>query len=384
MSYWVQQGYGKGTYIDDLVASGPVGGVVLSPGDETKSQLATTVAGLGAAVKPLLDPQTYIWGVPDAQASKHSDNGIAFPGLTWTMGAKQQQRIVDSVLKLNSDLGIDTVIAPSVMMPGIDSYWTGQAMQLAETTIATSKSPVLVSLVLDQSAFSDWNMVSEWLDVLTEFDVEGFYLLVGRHSRDYPLPWDTALYANVLRLIYRLSVLNKYRVLVGYTDIDGLAATAAGATGVASGWFFTLRQFNPQKWIPQGGGTPMTPRVLAAPLVAPLKGEPEASLIAASDRGPEVFPDKELRTLLADGSTTWGITHAKAQHGPALRDLIVEVEAETKVSKRCSSLISRLRSARASLDDLSDSVVPLQSQYRSSLLVLETSLETLVQAEGLS
>ena len=61
MSMWIQHGYGKGTKIDAVAATGRIGGVVLSPGDEEPAALratARTAVDLGLAV--LLDPQLYV------------------------------------------------------------------------------------------------------------------------------------------------------------------------------------------------------------------------------------------------------------------------------------------------------------------------------------
>ena len=383
MSLWIQHGYGKGQKIADITSAGSTGGVILSPADEDRGTLvatATDARGRGLAVA--LDPQTYVWGIPEGVARNHDDQGLAFPGLHWSMPPDEMELVVASVLEANERVGTDFVLSPTCLQRNLGDVWTPLAIQLARTTLARSERPVYISLVLDAGALNDWQAVDEWLDILTTFDAAGFYLVVGRSRENYPQPWDAANLANLLRLVYRLAVVNEFPILIGYSDLDGLAQTAAGATGVASGWYFSLRTFQESKWKPSTGGRAAKPRVTSPSLITPLLLE-EASVVARSRFGPECFPDSELRSRIGANPESWGLGEAWIQHLTVLQDLVRDTEVDPQ-DERVERLLNRLRGAWSSLEEISESGLVLSAHYKTYLESLGRGLQTFADAEGLS
>jgi hypothetical protein len=70
VSFFAQHGYGKSDKLDVLAAAGVLGGVILSPADETIDALQGTVRAMaGRNVETLLDPQTYIYNDPERRRS---------------------------------------------------------------------------------------------------------------------------------------------------------------------------------------------------------------------------------------------------------------------------------------------------------------------------
>src|SRR5688572_33389890 len=107
-------------------------------------------------------------------------------------------------------------------------------MQYARTTVeAAPNSEVFASVVVEEAGLADWKVIEDWLDIATELEVRGIYIVVSRHGDAYPEAWKNPLLENLLRLIHRL-VAADFRVVLGYADIEGLAAVALGA-GMATG-----------------------------------------------------------------------------------------------------------------------------------------------------
>lgn len=382
MSLWIQHGYGKGQKIADVTSAGPTGGVILSPADEDRASLAATAADARArGLAVVMDPQTYVWGIPEGVARNHDDHGLAFPGLHWSMAPDQIERVVASVLAANRIVETDFVLSPTCLQRSLGDVWTPLAIQLARATLATSNGSVYVSILLDGTALDEWEAIDEWLDIVTTFEAAGFYLVVARGRENYPQPWDPARLANFLRLVYRLSVVNEFHVLAGYADLDGLTAIAAGASDVASGWYFSLRSFSESKWKPSTGGRAAKPRVTSAPLITPMQLE-EASVVARSRFGPGAFPEAELRTRIASNPESWGLSDAWIQHLTSLQQLVAEIEAVPR-EQRVEWLLDRLRAGWEGLKAISDSGTILSPHYRSYLESLGRGMRAFAEVEGL-
>jgi len=128
---------------------------------------------------------------------------------------------------------------------------------------------VLAAVTVEAAAFASWDDVEIWMDLFSRRDVAGIYLIVEGTSQ-YPPLWDAAQLANVLRFIYRMSVVNQYEVIWGYSDLAGVFGLAAGATAMASGWHYSARRFTRGSWTPSSGGRQPRPRVLIPTLLHPI------------------------------------------------------------------------------------------------------------------
>jgi len=385
MSFWAQHGYGKGSKLQDLSRSGPLGGVVLSPADEDNAALAATSSTLRSDSIPyVLDPQTYVWSIPDGVARNHEDHGLAFPGLHWSAAAGEVGQLVEQVVALNRRLGTTRLLSPTCIQRSLSDIWTPLAIQLARATIQEANgNQVLVSLVLDETVLDDWRGVEDWLDVVTTLDAFGFYLIVARGSQTYPQVWEPARYGNMLRLIHRLSVLNEYEVLVGYTDVDGLGVLSAGASGIASGWYYSLRSFSEAKWQPSTGGRAARPRVLLPDLMVPVLAEAEAGALARSTLAPEAITDGDLRARLASPGSAWGLNDAWAQHLSALQQLSVEIESMTEPQVRLEWLLDRLRAAWNLLQRMDSAGIVTAPTYSTMIANLGLGLRHFGESEGI-
>jgi hypothetical protein len=389
MTFFIQHGYGKGSKIAQVSQEGNVSGIILSPADEDPAALAATAQdGRNRGLQVMLDPQTYVYAVtPAGSGRSHEANGIDLTDLHWSQSAAATTAQVQAVERANTAIGISAKkIAPTVLQGSFADIWTPLAIQYARTASSEwGAANTLASIAVDDAAFADWRTVEDWLDVATTLDVAGFYLLVDRRRRDYPpLPWDKVRLKNVLRLIYRLSVLNDYEVVWGYSDFEGMLGLAAGADAAATGWSYSLRQFTVYKWQPSpAGGQAPTPRFSLARLWAPVRAEAEAAPLFASDLRDELFGATYVRRFGDDSFASWSRLEAQEQHLRLLARLAQRVVTEGDVVARVDATRVWLESARERLQRASREGIALQPSYLARVENYLGAIDGFAEAETL-
>lgn len=385
MSFWVQHGYGKGDKIRDLVAGGyPPAGVILSPSSEPNQTLVNTAQSChDAGVRVLLDPETYVYSIDGGHGKKHDDHALDVGPLHWSDSPARLAEIVRVVVDLNEQMDTSEVIAPAPVQQSFGDAWTGLSLQLARETANATAKPVLASVVVDAGAFSDWHTTEQWLDAFTTVDTHGVYLIVGWDGASYPNTWDPTVLKNIYRALYRLSVVNQYEVVWGYSDIAGAVGLAAGADGCATGWYLSLRLWTTQKWIPRSGGRQSAPRVLSVPMLSPLVAEGEADVASRTAIGADIFPDATIRARLQAG--TWGLGEAWFQHMEGVSEIASTIAGHSDdISDRVEMVIEWLDEAQDFVIQLDAAGVALPGVYQSRLASLRQALGEFADEEGLS
>ena len=270
MTILVQHGWGKSDKIERGIASGAIEGVILSPRDESPTRLDSFLSALPNSIERLVDPQLYagtIWPVRDGNLE---DYGHYRRHLTPTSFSPAAIRdFVDDALTWQTGLDVSAIVSPTVLVDDLGSQWAQIAMMLAQETVVQhdGSKPLLISLVIGEDALRQRTPVDDWLDALTQLDVEGFYLVVRRTSDSYRQHYDPEVLASLMRVCYSLGNLNQYRVFVGYTDIATLLLHAVGVAGTAAGWYANLRQFSLRRFEPVTGGRRPRTRYSSRPLL---------------------------------------------------------------------------------------------------------------------
>jgi hypothetical protein len=384
-SFWVQQGYGKADKIERLHGAGLLAGIVLSPADEESPALAVTASST-PGVRVLLDPQTYVYSIPGGTARCHKANSLDVPNLSWGMSASELESVVTTVIGANDRLGIADLIAPTCVQRSLNDVWTSLALQMARTTIEVvgGARRVYVSTVIEETALSNWDDVANWLDIATGLEADGFYLIIDRVAQgSYPGMWDPNRLTNLLRLVYSLSQLNEYEVLVGYADIEGILQVAVGASGSAAGWFYSLRAFADSKWQPSSGGRQAAPRAFSDGLLTPLLAVGEGEAVARSGLASDAYPEEALRALLAGNPDGWSLVEAGNHHLASLARIVNEVGDQPSIAARLNLAESQIGQAQSRLERLEAQGVPFSGSYRQRLETFRLSLDSFRTAEGL-
>ena len=273
MTVLAQHGWGKSDKIERGLSDGSIAGVIMSPRDESPTNLATFLSSLQVShpnAERLVDPQLYaatIWPVRDGKLQNYPHYSRHLTPTSFTPGTIQG--FISNALGWQSGLDISAVVSPTVMVDDLSSRWAQIAMMLAQETLSKHDGikPLLISLVVAEDALRQRVPVDDWLDSLTQLDVDGFYLIVRRTSENYRQHYEPEVLASLLRVCYSLAELNQYRVFVGYTDMATLLLHAVGVAGTGAGWSASLRQFNLRRFQPVSGGRQPRTRYSSRPLL---------------------------------------------------------------------------------------------------------------------
>lgn len=386
MTFWIQHGYGKADRISRLIQRRDLDGVVLSPAHETAASLNQTAAELRDAGVPVsIDPQTYVYSITGASAREHQEHGLEFAPIHWSIDPSSIEEQVRAVLDANVSVGASgPFIGPSVLQRGFSDAWAVSALQYARVTarVGSNRDP-WASIVVDEAALGNWTEIEEWLDVATTLSVTGFYIVVAREATSYPAAWDAQRVANLMRLTYRLCMLNDYRLLLGYADFDGLGVLAAGATGIASGWHYGLRVFRSDRWVPGGYGRQPIPRVTSRSLLTPIEARGEVEQVLRTALAAEVIPEARVRDFLAEGVARWTNQHAHMHHLVELSSAARALTATPDITARLDMLESATRDAVELLDRMSDAHIAVSPAYAPRLAAMHGAITLFRGAEAI-
>ena len=253
MTILAQHGWGKTGKIETGMANGFLGGVIMSPCNETPANLESCLSSLPSEVERLVDPQLYIGTLPNPRSNQFRKYPHYCRNPTpAAFNAAEIQRLVSATLDWQYRLNVTAVLSPTVVIDDLDGQWALTSSMLAQETVArhNQDKPLLISLVVEEAALRQRRLLNQWLDELTQLDVDGFYLVVKRSSDSYSQRYEVQALTSLLYLCYSLAELNQYAVYLGYTDMATLLMHAVGVTATASGWYGSLRQFTFRRLLP--------------------------------------------------------------------------------------------------------------------------------------
>jgi hypothetical protein len=227
-------------------------GVILSPVNSDPDQTATRLSEIGnrAALDVVLDPQFYI---------PRSDRGklTAWPYFnsdcdTTDLGdsawwAERCAQLVGSAERL----GVNSICSPAILPRSYDSPYyeatIGCADQLAEAVRGKPLSVLMTAVV----SFRDLLLPGapdRIASLLTRTAISRVYLIFYDELTARQQWTDVDALVGAMSLIRALER-GGTRVLVGYCGLDMMLWKYCGASAVATGKFFNLRRFGPERWL---------------------------------------------------------------------------------------------------------------------------------------
>ncbi len=363
-----QIGYGRGQKVSEGLNEGSIEGAVLSPKDEARERLEQCVRELRQQ-KPdavvIMDPQFYVTTVSVPRDGRlpeydyYADNA----GLSRTQfSPKQIEKYVEACLKYQYESleDVSYLVSPNIMFDDFRDSWSQIALNMAEGAVdyhdtLSSPPPLLVSIVTSEVALRNPTGLAEFLDAVSSLETRGFYILVHRNSSSYEAAMEPGAMRNLMYLVYVLSRLNDYEVYIGYSDWIGAFLHAAGATGTASGWHQSLRQFNMARFEPAGGGRRPRKRYSSAPLLSAPLIQPELEDIFRAGRIADVLTgaphDQILRGGPAAGAPRWTDQRSCLAHWAALGSIINAVSSG-RIASRLDTALQLIRRAESLYDRL--------------------------------
>lgn len=312
MDIYAQHGYGKSDKLELGLRQGTIKGVILSPRDEQPQRMETLISDLreefGDSIVILFDPQFYAATVSEARDGYLPEYDYYESGLSRRsfLAAADIQKYARGALSYQARLSLTYMIAPTIVLQDFGGSWGQIALTLANESVEqhaalTTPPPLLLSLVVDESALRSRDRLTEFLDIISVWDVEGFYLVVRLNDLAYPAFIEAEVLENLIYLVYVLSAVNEFRVICGYTDLVGTILHAVGAEATASGWHNSLRQFSLARFEPARRGGAARPRYTSEPLMNSLVVIPELEAIFQNGYGAQVLSGTAYDAVMSRG-----------------------------------------------------------------------------------
>ncbi|MDI4649588.1 hypothetical protein [Cohnella hashimotonis] len=365
MRLYVQQGYGKGTKIQQALTNGAVDGVVLSPRDDTEDNLRLFRNDLYnnyPAAEVFIDPQFYYTMYIDGTTKNLSDYAY-YPGqlnMSSLRSIRDIQTFAKDTIDFQISMGVDYILSPTLLINSFSDRQTQICLSLAEETNAILKSrdiktPLLVSLIFTESALNETDRVNEFLNEISVLEVEGFYLTVARSNKDYNQNFDTDHgLSNLLYFIYSLSEINEFKVVVGYSDIIGLLYLGVGAYGIGTGWHNSSRKFTiQQRILPSTGGRLPRERYTSVPLL-------NSILVSELDSIDANVPQNLFQSILSrtvedriilagsNPSDGWSRALSHQQHWSAIKKATIDIfQRDDDITTRLDYLEQAISNAQS-------------------------------------
>lgn len=358
MTLLAQHGWGKADKITIALSSGSINGLILSPRDETPQNAAHLLASIGSDHPDstrLFDPLFHAGQVIPANDGKLPEYDYYRPNLTRRdfIGAAKYAGYACDTLGFQYDLDVTSLVSPTIELVNFGDSSAQIALQLADASSThhagvNDNRPLLLSFLIHENALQSLDELDAFLDAITVFDADGYYLMLSRASSTHNALVEPERLAALMYVVYILRVVNEYDVYCGYSDLIGLPLHAAGATASACGWYGTLRRFTFNRFRPSKGGRRARPRYLSTPvlesiLISELDQVFEAGLIDAFCSGTAY--DREFQTS-SPFSVAWPDETASLHHWEALAARIGALELLT-VDEALIQLLDWIESAEA-------------------------------------
>lgn len=358
-----QDGHARTNKIGEGIASGFLDGAILSPRyqkPESFEQYVREFMTENTNALVLFDPHFFVGTLGGNKLSQlenytqyfHKELGRL------SFSTKKIQEYVQQVIDYQIDLGVSKIISPSVMVRGFDDQWSQILLSLFIESIDYIKSKemdisdLILSLPVTEFALKHDEEMSDFLDVLTQLDVGGFYIVVERETENNPQWEDYLALSNYMHFVNTLSN-NDFKVYSGYSDLVGLLLVGVGATAISTGWWRSQKQFTVSSYMERSGGRQPRATYTSKALLNSIYVTPELQAVYEAGYISDVVGDNELdrdfRSNPGDQVETWTThnTNQILQHWAVLHELIRELNEQDNVEARLKWLQEKIELAQA-------------------------------------
>lgn len=289
MGLLAQHAYGKSTKIRDGLKNGFLDGVILSPKAEKPEKMKEFIDELSDCnTNIFFDPQFYMAAFEGSislgkleQYEFWRNDEITKKYLSVPQNIRN---IVVRYINYQIDLGLKHIVSPNIFFESFDSRMSQIALSLTNESISVSgEKDLYISLCINEAAFSNFEDESEFLDIISLFDVKGFYVIIERNTNDNPNIIESEKMANIMYFLYNLAEINGFDVILGYSDYVGLPIYASGIKHIATGWYENTRKFDRNNFYKKDGMRRPNKRYYSNKLLNSILLIPELQMIQERD-----------------------------------------------------------------------------------------------------
>jgi hypothetical protein len=226
-------------------------GLILSPVNDTVEQTSSRLEGISNrnSLDVVLDPQFYVPRSARGQLPEwpHFDSGCDTEDLSNTQWWALRCR---SLVTVAEQLHVRSICSPAVLprIYDIPYYeWTLNCADELANAVSSRDFSVLLTAVVSFRDLASPGASDRIASVLTRSALERVYLIFNDDLSARQQWTDTDALVGSMMLIRSLEQAGS-KVLVGYCGFDMMLWKFAGARDVATGKFFNLRRFGPERW----------------------------------------------------------------------------------------------------------------------------------------
>ena len=347
MSVLAQCGYGRGTKTEQGLNDGVIHGVIMSPRDEKRDRLENAIeewSNQYPNAQILFDPQFYAANLNNPRDGHLSEfdyyNNNSGLSRTHFSGTRIQGYVKNCLDYQHNTFGnnVTYLVSPTILFDGFRDSWSQIALNMAAESVdchsrLENPQPLLISLVMSETAFQSMDAVEEFLDALTEIEVKGFYIVLRRNAASLQNAMESVAFGRFMYFCYVLATINEYDVIVGYSDWHSFLLEAAGVNHTATGWYQNLRQFSLARFQPSAGGRRPRKRYSSAPLLSCPLINPELEDIFRANLLPRVLSgsayDAALQSGPMAGEANWSDEASCLAHWFSLDCLSSQIKSQS-------------------------------------------------------
>ena len=240
MELVLQMGHGMQSMCEKLFKYWGTGTAILSPVNLERKKLADLARRYHAANgKVLFDPQLYY---PKDGADKLQRYDY-WPGANMSItDSLTHQNICRDILEINQETGADGIILPGIEMD-IDQFeygltWISDSTHYFRDHI---DKELYATICLYTEVLRSQQAVEDLVNALDKLDVDGFYIVARSSNEEYIIS-DPRWMIGLVKLVACLKFMHK-KVILAYTNHQGLIASLAHVDAIASGNYMNTRQF---------------------------------------------------------------------------------------------------------------------------------------------
>jgi hypothetical protein len=233
------------------------GGLILSPVNDSPDDVTRRLASLGArraALDVVLDPQLYKPRSDRGQLTEwaHVANDLDTADLS---SQKWWNDRCALILQEARRVGANSIASPALLPRTYDDDYYTSVISCSDhlTQLAEARESILTTAIIRLPEIARVGAAERIASILTQAQSTRVYLVFYDDNAPRAQRTDAEALAGGLALIKELRAAGM-DVLVAFTGLDMILWKAAGANHAASGKFFNLRQFVPERWEDPGEG----------------------------------------------------------------------------------------------------------------------------------
>lgn len=244
MELYLQLGHGMQALAQELINNWGSGNVIISPVNIAQDKLIPFSEKINkSGGRVLFDPQMFYpkEGHYKLQAYDY------WPPQNASFTDSRYENTNKELLRINNSLNCPNIILPGTEMNESNydyclKWMHDSALFFSERT----DKPLLATLCLYPETIRNTGSIEILIERLKNIPVDGFYIIPYPSNGEYIVS-DPLWVIGLLKLLSCLKLAQK-KVIVGYSNHQGLIYSLANIDGIASGTYMNTRSFQPAKF----------------------------------------------------------------------------------------------------------------------------------------